>query len=77
MKIHFELDSDQKVLIKNGDELIGHIFTPAGSGEDVANAIQVCGFSEAFDLWGCGIFGGFKDIQLLFDNHGMAGIEFR
>lgn len=32
---------------------IGRIFTPAGSGNDIKNAIQVCGFSEAFDLWGC------------------------
>lgn len=35
---------------------VGHIFTPSGSGQDNKNAIQVCGFSEAFDLWGCGIF---------------------
>lgn len=52
---------------------IGHIFSPGGSGEDIENAIQVCGFTEAFDLWGCGIYHGYKDIQLLFDEGIMGG----
>lgn len=49
---------------------IGHIFTPSGSSNDNLNAIQVCGFDEAFDLWGCGVYGDKstgqmkKDIQL-------------
>ena len=62
-----------KVLIKRGDEVIGHIFTPGGSGDDQMNAIQICGFTEAFDLWGCGIFKGYKDIGLLFDDGIMGG----
>jgi len=49
---------------------VGHIITPSGSGRDTLNAIQICGFDEAFDLWGCGVFGNKetnnmqKDIQL-------------
>jgi len=35
---------------------VGHIFTPSGSGENTKNAIQICGFTEAFDLWGCALF---------------------
>jgi hypothetical protein len=53
-------------------QLIGHIFTPSGSGKTYTNAIQICGFDDAFDLWGCGVFGDVetkqmkKDIQLKF-----------
>ena len=57
MEIIFELVSQQEVLIKSYGKTIGHIFTPASSGNDITNAIQVCGFDKAYDLWGCGIFG--------------------
>ena len=61
MKIEFEFIRKEKVNIIGVEgkirKLIGHIFTPSGSGEDTLNAIQICGFEEAFDLWGCGIFG--------------------
>ena len=63
----------RKVIIKQNGKEVGHIFTPSGSGNDVENAIQVCGFSQAFDLWGCGIYKGYKDIQLLFDGDIMGG----
>ncbi len=67
-----------KVIIRKGmDKNVGHIFTPSGSGRYVLNAIQVCGFTEAFDLWGCGIYRGFKDIQLLFDTGIMGGVDTR
>ena len=35
---------------------IGRIFSPAGTTEDVKNAIQICGFSEAYDFWGCSLY---------------------
>lgn len=66
-EITFELENEQRVIIKRDGEVVGHIFSPASSGEDTLNAIQVCGFSEAYDLWGCGVFEGTKDIQLLYD----------
>ena len=66
-----------------GERKVGRIFTPSSNSRDMPNAIQICGFKEAFDLWGCGVFkhmgktrrrGKFiswdssaKDIQLLFD----------
>lgn len=31
---------------------IGHIFTPGGTSHKIKNGIQICGFDEAFDLWG-------------------------
>lgn len=62
-----------KIKIMKNNEEVGHIFTPSGSGEDIINAIQVCGFAEAFDIWGCGIYKGYKDIQLLFDEGIMGG----
>jgi hypothetical protein len=74
MKIKFNLTSDEEIEIigvdDKGEKSIGHIFTPSGSSETTLNAIQICGFDEAFDLWGCGIFGDKKtgrmkkDIQL-------------
>lgn len=72
-EISFKLKTDTQVLILRDGWPIGHIFSPAGSGEDVANAIQVCGFSEAYSLWACGIYKGFKDIQLLYDKTKLRG----
>ncbi len=72
--LKFKLINDTKVNILNDkDEVIGHMFTPSGSGKDIENAIQVCGFTDAFDLWGCGVFKGCKDIQLLYDDQKMQG----
>jgi hypothetical protein len=61
MKIEFEIIDKQNVSVigvhGNGTRtIIGKIFTPSGSGLHNINAIQVCGFKEAFDLWGCGRF---------------------
>ncbi len=61
MKITFELTNDQFIYIKSNGKIIGHIFSPAGSGHDTLNAIQVCGFEEAYDLWDCGVFGETKN----------------
>ena len=81
IKIEFEQKSKKEILIFgisiNGDKKeIGRIFTPAGSGETSVNAIQVCGFDHAYDLWGCGVYGDKltnkmkKDIQIIwFDNY--------
>lgn len=71
--IKFKQINDEEVHIMKGEERIGQIFTPSGSGGDTTNAIQVCGFTEAFDLWGCGVFEGTKDIQLLYDDKKMEG----
>ncbi len=72
-KITFKLENDQKVIIlKNGKD-VGQIFSPGSSGNDITNGIQICGFSESFDLWACGVYKGFKDIQLLFDERKMEG----
>lgn len=59
-------EDNQYVAIMKGDKQIGRIFSPSSSSENIENAIQICGFSEAFDLWGC-VMDGYKDIQLLFD----------
>jgi len=78
MKITFEMENEQKVLIKSNGKVIGHIFTPSSSGNSITNAIQICGFETAFDLWGCALFGkkgvndkffSKKDIQLLFHDY--------
>lgn len=75
MRIEFELKDKEHIIINGVDDdgtksQIGQIVTPSGSGMTNLNAIQICGFDEAFDLWGCGIFGDKetglmkKDIQL-------------
>lgn len=71
--ITFELEHNQLVNIKRNGEKIGHIFSPGGSGHRHINVVQVCGFNEAFDLWGCAVFANKKDIQLLFDDQTLKG----
>ena len=73
MKIEFELKDKKHInIINKGDgRIIGRIFTPSGTGEKIKDAIQVCGFSRAFEYWGCGVIGDnegkpLQDIQLLF-----------
>jgi len=59
MIIEFELKDKQNILIwgisEDGKDRrnIGCIFTPSSSGENIKNAIQICGISEVFDFWGC------------------------
>jgi len=74
MKIEFECVSKGEVkivgIVDGERRTIGQIFTPSGSGHNKKDSIQVCGFSKAFDLWGCGVFADkgvqVKDIQLKF-----------
>jgi hypothetical protein len=56
IRIEFELKNPQEIVIWGFDENlnkkeVGCIFTPTGS--NVVNAIQICGFREAYDLYGC------------------------
>ena len=90
MEIEFQMVDDKHIKIIGIDRKqdgttekheIGEIFTPGGSGESNMNAIQVCGFSEAFELWGCSTYAKpsspkvvmtdvqeqMRDIQLKFD----------
>ncbi len=80
IKIDFELKSKEEVLIFGTDikgvrTEIGRIMTPAGSGGGNINAIQICGWDEAYDIWGCGVYGDEatnkmkKDIQLIWFNN--------
>ena len=80
IKIEFEQKSKKEILIfgidtKGKKKEIGHIITPAGSGETSINAIQICGFDHAYDFWGCGVYGDKvtgkmkKDIQLIWFNN--------
>ena len=71
----FKLKSENKVIVLDDEEKeVGHIFSPAGTVENCMNAIQICGFTEAFDLWACGVYEHKKDIQLLFDNRNIEGV---
>jgi len=76
MDIKFELFNEKEVKIMNDGKEVGRIFSPAGTMRDVTNAIQICGFKDAYDLWGCGVFfdknsENNRDIQLYFkeDSH--------
>lgn len=60
-EIKFKQESEKHISIigvgdKGKQHEIGHIFTPSSSGRNIRNAIQICGFTEAFDLWGCAVF---------------------
>ena len=65
MEIEFEMEDKKKIKIiavQDGKrKMIGHIFTPGGSGSYIKNAIQVCGFSDAVDYWGCALFAKLND----------------
>ena len=89
MDLKFELKDKKHIDIINEKDgrIVGRIFTPSGTGEVIKDAIQICGFSRAFELWGCGEMGDNKgeslqDIQLLFKdfkskiNIDMKGISF-
>lgn len=83
MKIEFELVNKQEIRIKDkdNDKVIGRIMIPAGTLGDVPNAIQICGFDFAYELFGCGIIMGDdklhkKDIQLLFQPRKTDYFEF-
>jgi len=75
MEIEFKVNKDNsevEILNKDNGKIIGRIFTPSGSGNNTPSCIQVCGFDDCFDLWGCGVFtdnkgNPKKDIQLLFN----------
>lgn len=57
MEIKFKLIDEKHIkIINEKGEDIGQIFCPAGSGELYNNAIQICGFEDAYDLWGCACY---------------------
>lgn len=67
-------EQEVKIINKDNGLVMGRIFTPSGTSEDRVGAIQVCGFDDCFDFWGCGIYGDGegnpkKDIQLLFNKN--------
>ncbi len=73
MKLKFKLKDEKHINIINEKDgrIVGRIFTPSGTSRDKPDAIQICGFSRAFMLWGCGAIGDnnnmpLQDIQLLF-----------
>lgn len=96
-KIKFKQVNDQEIKIfleyedlKTGggfevkQKEIGQIFSPSGTGSTTINAIQVCGFSEAYDLWGCGLYGkhkfidsnkNYKNRKYLYDSNGNKIME--
>lgn len=84
MQIKFKQTSDISVDIMCGEQKIGNIFTPSGTLHELSNAIQVCGFDDAFQFWGCGVYSDGKgspkkDIQLLFSENSTregVGIDF-
>ena len=60
MEIEFELKNNKCIdiiAVQEGKrKLVGTIFTPAGSGHYIKNAIQICGTIAAYDYWGCALF---------------------
>lgn len=72
MKFKF-INEKEIIILDDNEKEIGHIYSPADYNKHKNNVLQVCGFSEAFDLWSCGDYKGFKDIQLLFDDKQLGG----
>lgn len=67
MELKFKQTSDTHIDIiatnEGTEKIVGRIFTPSGSGNNTLNAIQICGFKEAFDLWGCSEFQIMKETR--------------
>ena len=67
MEIKFKLENEKEIkiiAIEDGVEKeVGCIFTPSSSGNNIKNAIQVCGASEVFDFWGCSRYIQLKDLN--------------
>lgn len=68
MEIKFKLIDEQNVKIiavKDGEEKeVGCVFTPSSSGQNIKNAIQICGISEIFDFWGCSRYIQPRDLNI-------------
>ena len=75
MKITFKPVDEQHIDIMSGDKKIGHIFSPGGTGEAYENAIQVCGFEDAYDLWGCGLFGEEGENKVFYGKEQLAKLR--
>ena len=80
MKMTFKLINEQKIHIINNGKVVGRIVTPSGTSRDRTNAIQVCGFENLFEYYGCGVFRNPKnkkepkrDIQILFSEDSEQG----
>jgi hypothetical protein len=76
MEITFQLEDNKHINILNEKgEHIGEIFTPGGSGEVWTNSIQICGFEEAFDLWGCACYErpSYKDGEYIYEGEHLGG----
>lgn len=73
MNIVFELINNKTVRILSNKKEIGRLFVH----EDYNNVVQLCGFDEAFDYWGCGVYGDKKtkilkkDMQFIFNEYTM------
>lgn len=55
--ISFDFQNQSLIHVLLHGKEVGRIFTPGGTSHDIQNAIQVCGFEDAFDYWGCGVYG--------------------
>jgi len=68
MNLKFKFIDDKNIKIiaeKDGmEQEVGCIFTPSSSGQNITNAIQICGISEAFDFWGCSRYVQPKDLDV-------------
>lgn len=73
MTIKFKLKDEENIEIYRDGNLVGQIFTPGGTGKDNVDCIQICGASDFFEAWGCGVFKGFKDIEMYFSDRKMNG----
>jgi hypothetical protein len=73
--ITFHLEDDENIMIRINGKTVGRITTPGSSLEQ--NTIQICGFEDAYDLWGCGPYSEQiedkhihkKDIELQFKEY--------
>lgn len=71
--LKFKQETDELIKIFKDGKEVGQIFTPSGSSGNNVNCIQVCGCTDIFDYWACGVYKGKKDIQMHFGDVKIPG----
>lgn len=78
-EITFEMENKEKtsVLMMRKGKIIGRVWSESDSGMlpyphqvgniGCENSIQICGFDNISEIWGCGIFEGKKDCVVSFN----------
>lgn len=75
--ITFKLDNSHYITVLNHGKEVGSIWSELGKefrfpfphNNEQINKIQICGFDNCSEIWGCGRYEGKKDLVLTFQDY--------